>query len=271
MISGFHQVLVEENSVPLRAFCTTSGLYEFLVMPMGTSGSPGHFQRVMQQVTTDLAHFVTIYIDDVLVRSNDESSMVDCIERFLKAPSKHNLKIPPSKSEVGAEEISFLGHTISPRGVEPDAKKVGALRKLPMPNNVSELRSLLGELSYYKKILPNLSRRLQQITKLLKKDVPFSFSADIGTVIREILTVLTKPPVPVYPDFETARDSSRKFRLYCDASAAGFGATLEQPQKDNTVRLIVYLIRTVLPNEQGWAPIEKEARSIVWAIKRLRQ
>ena len=140
-----------------------------------------------------------------------------------------------------------------------------------MPNNVSGLRSLLGGLSYYQKFFPNLSRRLQPITRLLKKDVPFSFDAEMEAVVREILKVLTKPPVLVYPDFEAARDGSRKFCLYCDASAAGFGATLEQPQKDNTVRPIVYLSRTVLPNEQGWAPIEKEAGCIVWAIKRLRQ
>ena len=271
MMSGFHQIMIGENSVLLTAFCTTSGLYEFLVMPMGTSGSPGHFQRVMQQVTADLAHFMTIYIDDILVRSNDESSMVDYIERFLKALTRHNLKFSPSKSEIGAQEISFLGHTISPRGVKPDAKKVDALRKLPMPNNVSELRSLLGGLSYYRKFLPNLSRRLQPITRLLKKDVPFSFDAEMEAVVRDILKVLTKPPVLVYPDFEAARNGSRKFRLYWDASAAGFGATLEQPQKDNTVRPIVYLSRTVLPNEQGWAPIEKESGCIVWAIKRLRQ
>ena len=99
--------MVGENSVPLTAFRTTSGLYEFLVMPMGTSDSPGHFERVMQQVTADLAHSVTIYIDDVLVRSNDESSMVDYIERFLKALARHNLKVFPSKSEIGAQEISF--------------------------------------------------------------------------------------------------------------------------------------------------------------------
>ena len=163
-------------------------------MPMGTSGSPGHFQRVMQQVTADLAHFGTIYIDDVLVRSNDESSTADYTERFLKALTKHNLKISPSKSEIGVQEISFLGHTISPRGVKPDAKNVDALRKLPMPNNVSELRSLLGGLSCYRKFLPNLSRRLQPITRLLKKDVLFSFDVEMEAVVREILKVLTKPP-----------------------------------------------------------------------------
>ena len=140
-----------------------------------------------------------------------------------------------------------------------------------MPNNVSELRSILGGLSYYRKFLPNLSRRLQPITRLLKKDVLFSFDAEMEAAIRKILKVLTKPPVLVYPDFEAARDGSRKFRLYCDARAAGFGATLEQPQKGNTVRPIVCLSCTVLPNEQGWAPIEKEAGCIVWAIKHLRQ
>ena len=108
-----------------------------------------------------------------------------------------------------------------------------------MPNNVSELRSLLGRLSYYRKFLPNLSRRLQPITKLLKKDVPLSFTAQMETVIRELLAVLTTPPVLVYADFEAARDGSRNSRLYCDASALGFGATLEQPQKDNAVRPIV--------------------------------
>ena len=65
------------------------------MMPMGTSGSPRHFQRVMQRVTAGLAHFVTIYIDGVLARSNDESSMVDYIERFLEALTKHNLNPHP--------------------------------------------------------------------------------------------------------------------------------------------------------------------------------
>ena len=154
----------------------------------------------------------TIYIDDVFVRSNDESSMIDYIERFLKALTRHDLKISPSKSEIGAQEISFLGHTISPRGVKPDAKKVDVLRKLPMPNNVSELRSLLGGLSYYRKFLSNLSRRLQPITWLLKKDVPFFFDSGMEAVVRDILKALTKPPVLVYPDFEAARNGSCKFR-----------------------------------------------------------
>ena len=118
---GFHKILVVEKSVPLTAFCTASGLHGFLVMHMGRSGSPGHFQRVMQQVTAELEDFVIISIDDVLVRNKDNLSMVDYIERFLEALTRHNLKISPSKSKIGAEQITFLVHTISPRGAKPDA------------------------------------------------------------------------------------------------------------------------------------------------------
>ena len=107
--------MIGENSVPLTAFCTASGLYEFLVMPMGTSGSPGHFQRVMQQVTADLAHFVTIYIDDVLVRSNDESSMVDYSERFLKALTRHNLKIYEQVRDRGTGDKLSRSYDITTR------------------------------------------------------------------------------------------------------------------------------------------------------------
>ena len=70
-----------------------------------------------------------------------------------------------------------------------------------MPNNVSELRSLLGGLSYSRKFLPNLSRRLQPITRLLKKDVPFSFNAEMEAVVREILKVLTEASSAGIPRF----------------------------------------------------------------------
>ena len=105
--------------------CSTYGilysLWSARVSRHGRSGSPGHFQRVMQQVTAELEDFVIISIDDVLVRNKDNLSMVDYIERFLEALTRHNLKISPSKSKIGAEQITFLVHTISPRGAKPDA------------------------------------------------------------------------------------------------------------------------------------------------------
>ena len=65
-------------------------------------------------------------------------------------------------------------------------------------------------------------------------------------------------------------DNSRPFRLYCDSSIDGFGATLEQEQPDGSVRPVLFISRATLDFERSWTPLDLEAVSIVWAIERRR-
>ena len=50
----FHQITARKDAVPLTAFCTPTGLYEWLVMPQGSSASPGWFVKVMNEVVKGL-------------------------------------------------------------------------------------------------------------------------------------------------------------------------------------------------------------------------
>ena len=70
-------------------------------------------------------------------------------ELFLRL-RKHNLKLSPSKATIGATDAEFLGHTISPTGIIPNAQKAEA--KMPMPEDLKRLRSLLGALSLVQEI-----------------------------------------------------------------------------------------------------------------------
>ena len=66
--------------------------------------------------------------------------------------------------------IEFLGHQIDASGIRtPD--KIDIVVKGPPPENVSELRSFLGLVNYYGKIVPNLSTALHPLNHLLKADV----------------------------------------------------------------------------------------------------
>ena len=85
------------------------------------------------------------------------------------------------------------------------------------------------------------------------------------------LTELTTPPILVFPDWDAVIDKSRPFRLHCDASTAGFGSTLEQEQRDASIRPIVYISRATLANEQNFTSMELEDGCIVWYIRRLRR
>ena len=231
MKSAFHQITVHRDTIPLTAFVTASGLFEFLKLPMGSAAAPGWFCKVINEVIKGL-HSVASYMDDLIVFDTDPASHVASIRSMFERLREHNLKLTPPKAVIGATGADFLGHTISPDGVRPNSDKVEALTKMPMPTDVKQLRSLLGGLSYYRKFLPQMAKRIRPITVLMKKGAVFQFTSEMESIVRELLAELASPPVLVYPDWEGVSDDSRPFRLYCDASVDGFGGTLEQEQRD---------------------------------------
>ena len=69
--------------------------------------------------------------------------------------------------------------------------------------------------------------------------------------VRALLADLAAPPMLVFPDWDAVIDKSQPFRLHCDASTDGLGATLKQEQTDGSIRPIVYISRTTLANERN--------------------
>eukprot|EP00752_Nemacystus_decipiens_P015617 g13940.t1 len=270
LTSSFHQIVNDKDTIPLTAFCTPTRLLEWLVMPQGASQSPGWYMRVINEVIQNLER-VLAYLDDVIVHDTDPASHIANLRLFFERLVLHNLKLSPSKTRIGATEADFLGHTICPDGVRPMADKVVALTNMPMPKDIKQLRSLLGGLSYYRKYLPNMSKRIKPIQSLMKKNAKYIiFTPEMEKIVRELLDELSHPPTLVFPDWDAVADGSRVFLLFCDASIDGFGASLEQEQPDGSVKPIVYISRATLPSERNWTPLDLEAGSIVWAIKRLR-
>ena len=139
-----------------------------------------------------------------------------------------------------------------------------------MPSNVKQTRVIIGGIVYYRKFLGNLSIRPRPITALLKQRVKFLFTPGMEATVREILRELAASPVLSFPDYDAVADTSGIFRLYCDTSRDGFGATVEQKQPDGSVRPILFIFRATLDSERSWTSLGREAGSIVWAINRLR-
>eukprot|EP00752_Nemacystus_decipiens_P016839 g15071.t1 len=269
LTSSFHQIVNDKDTIPLTAFCTPTRLLEWLVMPQGASQSPGWYMRVINEVIQNLER-VLAYLDDVIVHDTDPASHIANLRLFFERLVLHNLKLSPGKTGIGATEADFLGHTICPDGVRPMADKVVALTNMPMPTDIKQLRSLLGGLSYYRKYLPNMSKRIKPIQSLMKKNAKYIFTPEMEKLVRKLLDELSHPPSLVFPDWDAVADGSRVFLLFCDASIDGFGASLEQEQPDGSVKPIIYISRATLPSERNWTPLDLEVGSIVWAIKRLR-
>ena len=88
------------------------------------------------------------YLDDVVVFDSDPVAHVRTIRSLFERFRKHNLKLSPSKARLGATDANFLGHSISPAGLRPNAEKVSALTNMLMPTDVKQVRALMGGVNY---------------------------------------------------------------------------------------------------------------------------
>ena len=58
-----------------------------------------------------------------------------------------------SKCEFWMDEVQFLGHVISTKGIAMDPAKVEAVVKWEIPNSATETRSFVGLAGYYRRFI----------------------------------------------------------------------------------------------------------------------
>ena len=82
LLRGYYQVKLRESDIPFTAFSTPDGLFEYLVTPMGLSGSPGTFNHLLQKVFCDT---MRIYFDDMYVftRSTNVADHIKVLDKVL--------------------------------------------------------------------------------------------------------------------------------------------------------------------------------------------
>ena len=89
---------------------------------------------------------------------------------------QHNLKLKLKKCSFLKSETHYLGFVNSEDRIKPDEKKVKAIRSLPVPTCVKEVRSFIGMCSYYRRLIPNFSQKAEPIIALTRKYAHFKRS-----------------------------------------------------------------------------------------------
>jgi len=119
---------------------------------------------------------VQIYLDDIIFYSpNVKQNLLDSKEIF-NILSKHKLKLNIEKYHFYRFEVEALGHKVTNKGILPIKKKVEANSKMNIPNNITELRSFLGMVGYYRNFINNYVLILAPLCKLLRKNVEYVWS-----------------------------------------------------------------------------------------------
>ncbi|GJT97967.1 putative reverse transcriptase domain-containing protein [Tanacetum coccineum] len=100
MRSGYHQLCIKEEDIPITAFRTRYGHFEFQVMPFGLTNAPAVFMDLMNRVCKPyLYKFVIVFIDDILVYSKDKEEHGKHLKIILELLKKERLYAKFSKCD----------------------------------------------------------------------------------------------------------------------------------------------------------------------------
>ena len=109
-----------------------------------------------------------IYLDDIIVFSQTPEEHVHRLKAVFNRLRAASLKLKPSKCDLFRKEIKYLGHVVSNEGVSTDPDKIKSVTEWPQPTTVTEVRSFLGFVSYYRRFIPNFSKVAKPLNKLLQ-------------------------------------------------------------------------------------------------------
>ncbi|KAH7702023.1 pol polyprotein, partial [Aphelenchoides avenae] len=259
--SGFHQIPVEPEHVERTAFATFLGLFEFLRMPFGLCSAPATFQRVMESMRRELTAAFFIYLDDVVLASLTEKEHLRDIDQFLDVIIRRGMKLRLDKCAFGRAEIKYLGFLISQHGIRPDPKSVDSVKAMKPPKTLTELRSFIGAVSYFRRFIANFATIMQPLYALTKKEAFSEWTEEHQKAFDTVVQKLVTAPVLAPPRL------GRSFIIETDASSTAIAACLLQQNPQGEIHPIAYASRLLNKHEARYPSVESEALALVFALR----
>ncbi|GJV98868.1 reverse transcriptase domain-containing protein [Tanacetum coccineum] len=255
--SGYHQLRVREKDIPITAFRTRYGHYEFQVMPFGLTNAPAVFMDLMNRVCRSfLDKFVIVFIDDILIYSKNKEEHEEHLRIILELLQKEKLYAKFSKCEFLLDSVNFLGHVINSQGVHVDPAKVEAIKSWSAPKSPTEVRQFLLLDGYYRRFIEGFSLIAKPLTKLTQKNKTYEWGEEEEEAFQLLKGKLCSAPILALPE------GSKDFFVYCDASLKGYGAVLMQREK-----VIAYASRQLRTHEENYMTHDLELGAVVFALR----
>lgn len=229
----------------------------------GISCAPEIFQKVMESIVAGLKG-VIVYLDDILVTGKTQTEHDQNLKMVMSRLQQFGILLNEAKCAVNVSQLEFLGHELSDKGIRPMESKISAIKSFRKPNNIAELRSFLGLITYVGRFIPHLAEKTEPLRFLLRTGESFVWKTEHQNAFDEIKNSISESKFLGYFD---PKDNCI---VIADASPSGLGAVLLQEDNLRNTRIISFASKALTTLEKKYFQTEKEALALVWAVDKFR-
>jgi len=150
----------------------------------------------MNNIFSDLLDVcVMIYLDDILIYSNNMSQHHRYVKKVLKCLRKAGLYAKAEKCEFHSKSVEYLGYILSPFSLTISDDKIKIIQDWLEPKKVKDIQSFLGFANFYCRFIFNYSDIVIPLTHLIWKDIPWKFNSSCQDAFKSFKKAFTSAPI----------------------------------------------------------------------------
>jgi len=166
---GYHLIRMRKGHEHKTAFRTRYGQYEYKVMPFGLVNAPATFQTMMNKSLREfLDHGVVVYLDDILIYSENMDDHIKLVQKVLNRLEQHDLAVSLKQSVFHQDEVKFLGYIVKTSGVTMSDRKVKSVQNWARSRSVKDVQIFIGFANLYRRFIKDFSKVCKPITETLQ-------------------------------------------------------------------------------------------------------
>ena len=238
------------------------------------TNAPATFQNFINDVLRPfLDLFVTAYLDDILIFSENLKDHKRHVREVLGALQKNGLHLASEKCEFHKTSVNYLGFFISSEGCAPDPAKIETVvnwgtteddsqnskntSKKKKFTDLTSVQQFLGFANFYRRFIKNYSGIVDPLTKLSGKEVPFEWTPECQAAVDTLKTAFTTAPILRHFDYD------REIIVGTDASDYVSAGILSQYDAEGILHPVAFCSKKHSPAKCNYEIYDKELMAIV--------
>ena len=231
-------------------------------MPFRLTNALAVFQCFINNVFSNLLDvYMVVYLDDILIYSDDIMQHQSHVKEILKRLHKSELYMKAEKCKFHSDSVKYPGYILSSSGLTMSDAKMKTIQKWPKPKKIKDIQFFLEFANFYRHFIFNYLDIVILLTCLTRKNTLWNFDDKCKVAFNTLKQVFTFAPILIHwvLDVQLVAETN--------ASDYAFAAILSIMTKDNEIHPIAFHSQTFSTLELNYDVHNKELLVIFKVFK----